>query len=342
MATTKERFADKMELPPATEQPNIYPLSWQVHTRKLEEVWGAAQREYWDPAKLPWDTFDPSSYTWEEREAIAYWWTLLSVFDASAPPVFAEALIKTYEVHEEDPVRKCFFSVTRDEQNHEIMCGMAITRLLEHPDAITYQPKTELGKRLQKNAQWLYFNGARYWNGYKQAVPRYSLAVLFSSFLMGEIAAATIFKQMFDNTREMVFKEGFRHIGRDEGRHMAICMALMERDYPKLAVDDRATVTKQIRAGYLFLSAVLFEPPMDFWDLPADFIANQREAEAVARGAGFGIPTYEAKLENWKHAMLNMKGVLDRYGIAFPAIPEVGITGQEISDVEMADIIPVF
>jgi len=81
---------------------------------------------------------------------------------------------------------------------------------------------------------------------------------------------------------------------------------------------------------------------MEFWDLPADFIANQREAEEVARGAGFGIPTYDMKLQNWKNAMLNMKAVLDRYGIAFPAIPEVGITGQEIRDVDMDDIIPVF
>ena len=40
--------------------------------------------------------------------------------------------------------------------------------------------------------------------------------------------------------------------------------------------------------------------------------------------------------------MLNLKGVLDRYDIPFPAIPEVGITGHEISDVEMQDIIPVF
>ncbi len=196
MSSHKERFADKMEFPPATPQPNVYPLSWHSKTKKLQEVWEAALRENWDPEKLPWDTLDVDSYSWEERESIAYWWTLLSVFDASAPPVFAEALIKTYEVHEEDPVRKCFFSVTRDEQNHEIMCGLAITKLLGHPDPLTYQPKTELGKRLQKNAQWLYFNGGRYWNGYKQAVPKYDLAVLFSSFLMGEIAAATIFKQM--------------------------------------------------------------------------------------------------------------------------------------------------
>lgn len=342
MASHKERFADKMEMPPPTEQPNIYPLSWERKTQKLQEVWEASLREAWEPEQLPWDTLDVDSYTWEERESIAYWWTLLSVFDASAPPVFAAAMIKTYEAHEEAPVRNCFFSVTRDEHNHETMCGMAITRLLDHPDPLGYTPKSDLGRRLQKNAAWLYFNGGRYWEGYKKAVPRYSLAVLFSSFLMGEIAAATIFKQMYENCREAVFREGFRNIGRDEGRHMAICMALMQRDYPRLGEDDKRTVTRQIRAGYLFLSAVLFEPPMDFWDLPADFIANQREGEEVCRQAGFGVPGYEMKLQNWKKAMLNLKGVLDQYAIEFPAIPEVGITGREISDVEMDDIIPVF
>lgn len=337
-----DKLALQMDLPPQIPQPNVFPLSWHAKTQKMEEIWDAAQREFWDPKKLPWDTLDVESYSWEEREAIAYWWTLLSVFDASAPPVFASALIKTYEDHEEDPVRRCFFSVTRDEQNHEQMCGLAITKFLGHDDPLAYQPKTDLGKRLQKNAMWLYYNGGRYWNGYKNAVPKYSLAVLFSSFLMGEIAAATIFKQMHDNSRELVFKEAFRNIGRDEGRHMAICMALMERDYPRLAAEDKALVTKQIRAGYLFLSAVLFEPPEEFWDLPADFIKNQREGEEVARGAGFGIPTYEAKKENWRNAMLNLKGVLDRYGIPFPAIPEVGIEGQEVTEVDMDSIIPVF
>ena len=56
----------------------------------------------------------------------------------------------------------------------------------------------------------------------------------------------------------------------------------------------------------------------------------------------FRSPEYEAKKENWKNAMLNLKGVLSKYDIPFPAIPEVGITGQEIRDVDMVDIIPVF
>lgn len=339
---SNEKLAEITEFPPETAQPNVYPLSWVRETGKMEEIWNAAQREQWDPAKLPWDSFDPDRYSWEEREAIAYWWTLLSVFDASAPPVFAQALIKTYEDHEEDPVRRCFFSVTRDEQNHEQMCGLAITRLLEHPDALTYQPQSELGRKLQRNAKWLYYNGGRYWDGYKKAVPKYSLSVLFSSFLMGEIAAATIFHQMAKSCEELVFQEAFKKIGRDEGRHMAICMALMERDYPGLTEPDKEIITKQIRAGYLFLSAVLYEPPTDFWDLPADFISVQRQAESVARGAGFGVPEREQKLENWRNAMLSLKGVLDRYGAPFPAIPEVGITGKEVLQVDMDEIIPVF
>ncbi len=40
--------------------------------------------------------------------------------------------------------------------------------------------------------------------------------------------------------------------------------------------------------------------------------------------------------------MLNLKGVLDRYDIPFPAIPEVGITGEEVTDIDMSEIIPVF
>ena len=35
MANSKEKLADKMEFPPATPQPNIYPLSWESETKKM-------------------------------------------------------------------------------------------------------------------------------------------------------------------------------------------------------------------------------------------------------------------------------------------------------------------
>ena len=144
--------------------------------------------------------------------------------------------------------------------------------------------------------------------------------------------------------KKYCFVEAFKNIGRDEGRHMAICLALMERDYPKLSDENKSIITKQIRAGYLFLSAVLYEPPKEFWDIPDDFIDNQREAEQICRDAGFGIPTPEAKKENWRQSMLNLKAVLDKYDTPFPAIPECGITGEEVTqaDIDASDIIPIF
>jgi hypothetical protein len=33
--TTTTRFADAMDLPPATEQPNVFPLSWHRQTEKM-------------------------------------------------------------------------------------------------------------------------------------------------------------------------------------------------------------------------------------------------------------------------------------------------------------------
>ncbi len=116
------------ELPPAPaiEPMNIFPLEWRVETPKLVDLYERARDPGWSPSTLPWDTLDVASMTEDQRCAVAYWWALLSVFDGSGPVVFARAMIHTYETKEEDPLRKCFFSVVRDEMNHEEVCGRAI------------------------------------------------------------------------------------------------------------------------------------------------------------------------------------------------------------------------
>ncbi len=215
-------------------------------------------------------------------------------------------------------------------------------QVLGHPDPITYTPKTELGKRLQKNAKWLYHNGARDWAGYKTAVPRYSLAVLFSSFLMGEIVAATIFHQMAAGCTEPGVQGSLPHIGKDEGRHMGICLALMERDYPKIAVEDRALITKQIRAGYLFLSAVLFEPPMEFSDLPDDFIQNQRDGETVGTQRWFCHSRVRGQENNWRTAILTSRARWTSMTSPSLRSPRWASPARKCSDVDLDDIIPVF
>jgi hypothetical protein len=158
---------------------------------------------------------------------------------------------------------------------------------------------------------------------------------------MGEVAAATLFHGMYQKTTIPVFKEAFRCVGKDEARHMGICLAILDRLLPKLTDEMRLQITKQLRAGYVFLSGVLYEPPEQFWELPETWRPAHRMLEDTAREAGLGILTLEERKENWRAAVLKMKGLLDQHGVEFPAIPEIGIDGKTVAfDVE--DMIPVF
>ncbi|HMN84211.1 MAG TPA: hypothetical protein PKA20_30370, partial [Burkholderiaceae bacterium] len=233
-----------------------------------------------------------------------------------------------------------FFSVVRDEINHEEVCGRAIHAMT--PDGpLGYEPQTPLGRLARNNVEWLYYNGSRYWDGFKRAVNRYPLPILFTSFLFGEVASSTLFHGMYQKTTIPVFKEAFRRIGQDEGRHLGICLTVLQRLLPQLSDEDRTMITIQLRAGFVFLSGVLFEPPDQFWKLSPNFIEAQRAIEEVARSAGLGVLTLEERKANWRTAVLRMKANLDPYGIEFPALPEVGIEGKEVA-FDPEKIIPIF
>lgn len=335
-----ERLLFDTPSPPEIDAENIFPLEWRVLTPKLAELYESARDPGWSPATLPWHTLDASKLTLDQRYAIAYWFSLLAVFDGSGPVVFARALIHTYETKEEDPLRKCFFSVVRDEMNHEEVCGRAIHAMT--PDGpLGYEPQTPLGRLARNNVEWLYYNGSRYWDGFKRAVNRYPLPILFTSFLFGEVASSTLFHGMYQKTTIPVFKEAFRRIGQDEGRHLGICLTVLQRLLPQLSDEDRTMITIQLRAGFVFLSGVLFEPPDQFWKLSPNFIEAQRAIEEVARSAGLGVLTLEERKANWRTAVLRMKANLDPYGIEFPALPEVGIEGKEVA-FDPEKIIPIF
>jgi hypothetical protein len=326
--------------PPPFPKDNVFPIEWHTDTPKLLKLYDAAREQTWYPNKLPWDTLDPAAFSLDQRYAIAYWFGLLSVFDSSGPAVFARAMIHTYETHQEDPVRKCFFLVTRDEVNHEEVCQQAIS-ILTPGGPLGYEPETPLGRLAQNNVKWYFHNGCRYWEGFKGGVHRHPLPILFTSFLMGEIAAATLFQMMHQKTTIPVFKEAFRRVGQDESRHLRICLTVLENVLPKLEPDQKATITKQIRAGFIFLSGILYEPPHQFWELPDTWRPANRLLEDMARGAGLGILSLEERRQNWRTALLRMKGLVEPHGIAFPAIPEVDIGGETVA-FDPADIVPVF
>jgi hypothetical protein len=325
---------------PEISGPNIFPMRWRVDTPKLYEIYDAARDPGWAPNRLPWESLDVTSFSQDERYAIAYWFTLLSVFDASGPAVFARAMIHTYEVQEEDPIRKCFFSVVRDETNHEEVCGRAI-RALTPNGPVDYEPATAWGRLARNNVDWLFHNGARYWSGFKGAIQKYPVPILFTSFLFGEVASSTLFHGMYQRTTIPVFKEAFQRIGQDEGRHLGICLAALQRILPALKKEDKEVITAQLRAGFVFLSGILFEPPEQFWQLPATFLPAHRGLEQIARSAGLGILSYDERRENWRNAVLRLKANLEPHGIRFPALPEIGVDGETVA-FDPDKIVPIF
>lgn len=327
--------------PPPIPQPNIFPIEWRVEREKFVDIYERAKVQYWNPSDLPWDELNPEDWPREQRIGMMYWFAVLANFDASGPPVFARATVHAYEHHQEDPVRKCFFSITRDEVNHEEACGRAIQALVPG-GPFDFPATTDLERAAKNNIAWLYHNGGRYWTGYSASLGKYPLAVLFTSFMLGEVASSTLFRGMADNAKHPVFREMFTRIGRDESRHLQICLQLLDKDWPGLTDDLKPLVTRQLRAGFVFLSMILWEPPGQFWELPDYFLPNHRVLMALARDAGLGVLSYEDQADNWRLALSRVAKIVSRWGIEFPAIPELDFEGVDVGDIDLEDIIPVF
>ncbi len=326
---------------PEIPQPNIYPMEWRIHTPKLAELYERSKLHVWNPSDFPWEELRPEDFSPEQRIGIMYWYAVLANFDGSGPAVFAKATIHAFEHHTEDPIRKCFFSITRDEMNHEECCQRAIQRLVPG-GPLDFVATTDLERAAQNNVGWLYHNGGRYWTGYSASLEKYPLSVLFTSFMMGEVASSTLFFGMAQKATHPLFKEIFKKVGQDEARHLAICLTILENDWPGLSDEYKALITRQLRAGFVFLSMILWEPPNQFWEIPDYFLPNHRVLVGHARAGGLGVLSYDEQAENWRTALARVRAIVQEWGIEFPAIPELDLDGVDVGHIGPEDIIPVF
>ena len=101
-------------------------------------------------------------------------------------------------------------------------------------------------------------------------------------------------------------------------------------------------MTKQLRAGFVFLSMVLWEPPMLFLEVARLLSHYHRVLLDIARRAGLGILSVDEQADNWRVAIAKVRKLLERWHIEFPAIPELDIEGVDVGEITDADIIPVF
>jgi len=202
-----------------------------------------------------------------------------------------------------------------------------------------WKPRNDFEEKVLKAINWIYYNGSRYWTAFvKAAEVKYPLHILFTSFMMAETGATTIFKSMAERAKHPVFRDVFINIHRDEARHLAFTWYMLKKKLPYADEEDKKFITKQLRAGFVFLSPILFEPISEFWKLPEGFLDIHRKMEEIARDAGLGVLSFEEKRVIWGNAVRTVRARIKQYGIQFPDMPEIGIYGEEPVEIKEEDI----
>lgn len=331
-------FNKEPEFPPI----NAYPPRWNFDNEKAWQLYRRAKREQWDEDNIDWKEVREwaSGLDRKQRLAIAYWWSMLSNFD-NATPVFAYAVVKAFENHLDTAVRGILTTITYDENRHNMVCGLAIDSVLPG-FPFSFKPQDELERKAMLNVLWTWWNGSRYWKAYLEAYSKYTFDVLFTSFMMGEAAATTVFSTMSRGAKLKQFQEIFKNTTVDETRHYAFTHLIMSDNADKMDDEKKKLVTKQVRAGFVFLSLITYVPPKDFWKLPPWFVEVHEKMEDYARSAGFYIPELKEKEDAWRNAIVRVGSSLQRYKIKMPAMPELGISGEEVFDIKEGDFLPVF
>ena len=89
---------------------------------------------------------------------------------------------------------------------------------------------------------------------------------------------------------------------------------------------------KNLVGSHAYFSVFMDEPNPQFWGhLPAGWVETHHQLEALARRAGLAVPEPEQRTELWRGAFLRVKSIVDEVGLDFPAIPALGIDGDELA-----------
>ncbi|MDE1675274.1 hypothetical protein [Nocardia gipuzkoensis] len=321
----------KLTSPPAIEWPNPMPTDWTDKVSRHRHLWEMSEAQHYDPnTAIDWAMLRADDFSEEERVAVAYWFATNGTFENSGVPTFGYGMVKSYEEHQGDSTSRVLLTVARDEGNHDEMCRRVVETVLP---GFPYhrEPSSDLERRAANNLEWIHYTNSKYWGGYKAAYEDRTLSAVMSPFMVGEAAASLVYMQTSKEARHPVFADILKHIGKDESRHFAFCNYLAEDTWGELRDSERLALTKNLKAAYVYISVVFGEPRKPFWNVPAYFTETHHELQEIAREAGLGIIPQADRDELWRRSMLRVKSVTDRYGIEFPAVPELGIDGKEVA-----------
>ncbi len=272
---------------------NIFPGNWTIKNEMMFRAFDLSFAQNWNPSTLPWDELEGKNFDPKERIAQAYWMSKLALFEKSGIGAFGFGIVRAAELNLEDPTKKMLASITYDECRHDEVCRRACDKLCP---------------------AWEYL----------------SPELLFAGFFFAEIGAETIFNSMRQTSKLEVYRQSFQNITRDETRHLVATMALLRAMSQEFTEEQKLTVTRQMKQGFIFLSPLLYEHKSEFWRLPSDFDKVDHELEQIARDSGLGCLTMEEKVKYWRQAIEKKRGEIEEMGIKVPAIPEIEVEGVDV------------
>lgn len=321
--------ATPLEVPPEIGPGNPMPMDWTDRIPRHRELWERAEAQHYDPnTVIDWAGLRAEDFTEDERLAIAYWFATGSVFENSGVPTFAYGMVKSYEEHLGDSTNRVLLTIARDEANHDEMSRRVVQELMPgFPNDFT--PTSQAQREAANNLAWIQYTNSRYWSGYKGAYDTRTVPAVMAAFVAGEAAASLVYTETAKRTRHPVLAQVLQRIGVDESRHFACFNLMAQEHWENLSDEDKASITKNLKAAYIYISVVFGEARPPFWKVPDSFRETHLKLQAAARDAGLGLLADEEQRDIWRRAMLRVKNLTDRSGIEFPAIEELGIDGRD-------------
>jgi rubrerythrin len=319
-----------IEAPPAITGPDSpMPMEWADHIPRHRELWEKAEAQHYDPnTVVDWSALKATDFSEDDRLAIAYWFATGSVFENSGVPTFAYGMVKSYEEHLGDSTNRVLLTIARDESNHDEMSRRIVQKLLPgFPNDFT--PANAAQRAAANNLAWIQYTNSRYWAGYKGAYDTRTVPAVMAAFVAGEAAASLIYTETAKRTKHPILSQVLHRIGVDESRHFACFNLMAQEHWERLSPKDKAGITKNLKAAYVYISVVFGEAKPPFWKVPASFDDTHVKLQRAAREAGLGLLSDDERRDIWRRAMLRVKNLTDRSGVEFPAIEELGIDGAD-------------
>jgi hypothetical protein len=280
-----------------------------------EPAWllDSLRHEFWDPSELAQSIGHTGPIAGEQRPAIAHWWSIIEALESIGPPAYAAMFASACERHDGDQVRWSLLAMLRDAVKHEQVCSIV------QPGLRSGRPgQQDLASGTDAHLRQVEREAGRCWGEWQRALHQDGIGVLSGAMLLRSLTLGGLYEEWRYTCAIPAAAATLRNIARDHRRHQCALRAVTDRSCRTLSSRQRAIAATQVHGTARLLSVALLDPDLTP-RIGADALAGH------VCEAGLGVPVVERRLELLRTALLEVRDLHARHGIAFHAMPELAI-----------------